>query len=521
MNRILQAGKSIAGVTCNSPLRRTGVRYFTNPQCYDGIVLGAYTDGELTLANTSTQHIQSSTRNKILEQLKKSNFKKVGDVRLLYGVGDVDQVAVVSLGNKHEATQDHSSIMETARSAAAIGVQTLKKQKAKNVGVDISIDPHGAAEGAMLAQFTFDKLKQQENEEGEKRDTLFNVGPFGENTSNHNEPLNWETGQIYGMSQNLARMLMTTPANLMTPKTFSEEVAYLLAGMDNIDILVHDKEWAIRQKMNSFLSVAQGSDEPLRFLEIHYKGGNETDPVYGLVGKGITFDSGGISLKPGAGMELMKGDMGGAATVAATMYGISKLKLPVNVVAVTPLAENLPSGRATKPGDVVRAMNGKSIEVINTDAEGRLILADALYYISSKYEPASIIDIATLTGAQVIALGNVFAGVFTNSDKLWKQLHQAGNMTRDEFWRMPLHDAYLKPMKESLVADLVNSASRDGGAAKAAIFLREFLADKNIPWAHLDIASIMNDTELAKGFEIKGMTGRPTRSIIEYLRSHT
>ncbi|KAI9251471.1 cytosol aminopeptidase family, catalytic domain-containing protein [Phascolomyces articulosus] len=511
--------KTTAIRTHTSSLRYQSVRYFSNPQRYDAIVLGAYTDGEITLTNTNNQHVSDATRHILLEQLKTSHFKKAGDVRLFYGVGNVDQVAVVSLGNKQEATQDCAVTMETARSAAAIGVQVLKKQKAKSIGVDISVDPHGAAEGAILAQFSFNKLKQ-EKEENES--SVFSVGPFGGNDNNNERGLNWETGQIYGMSQNLARSLMTTPANLMTPKLFAEEVAYLLAGIDNIDISVHDKEWVIRQKMNSFLSVAQGSDEPLRFLEIHYTGGNETDPVYGLVGKGITFDSGGISLKPSANMALMKGDMGGAATVAATMYGISKLKLPVNVVAVTPLAENLPSGRATKPGDVVRAMNGKSIEVINTDAEGRLILADALHYLSAKYEPTSLIDIATLTGAQAIALGNVFSGVYTNSDSLWQQLNDAGQLTKDEFWRMPLRDEYLKPMKESLVADLVNSAGREGGAAAAAIFLREFLADPKMPWAHLDIAGVMNDSPLAKEFDIKGMTGRPTRSIIEYLRScHT
>ncbi|KAI9485018.1 cytosol aminopeptidase family, catalytic domain-containing protein [Zychaea mexicana] len=511
MFRIFQAGKSVASY--NKVQFRNGLRHFTNQQNYDAIVLGAYTD-ELALANTS-DHISQSTRNSILEQLSASNFSKADDLRMLYNVGGISQVAVVSLGDK-KSNQNQAAVLETARRAAGLGVQALKKQKATNVGVDVSIHAHGAAEGAVLAQFEFSKLKK-----GKDQEPFLSVGPFGGlDEASVNGGLNWETGQIYGVSQNLARMLMTTPANLMTPKTFSEEVAYLLAGLENIDIAVHDKEWAVRQKMNSFLSVAQGSDEPLRFLEIHYKGASESDPVYGLVGKGVTFDSGGISLKPSANMALMKGDMGGAATVCSAMYGISKLKLPVNVVAVTPLAENLPSGRATKPGDVVRAMNGKSIEVINTDAEGRLILADALYYLSSKYSLKSIIDVATLTGACDVALGQVFAGVFTNSDELWTQLNIAAQMTSDPFWRMPLHDDYLKAMKESAVADLVNSAGRSGGAVTAAMFLKEFLADKEQPWAHIDIAGVM-DCSSTEGYHVKGMTGRPTRSLIEYLRGHT
>ncbi|RCI01272.1 bleomycin hydrolase, partial [Rhizopus azygosporus] len=203
-------------------------------------------------------------------------------------------------------------------------------------------------------------------------------------------------------------------------------------------------------------------------------------------------------------------------TVAGALYGIAKLKLPVNVIAVTPLCENMPSGQATKPGDVIKAMNGKSIEILDTDAEGRLILADALHYISSKYPLASLIDLATLTGAMDVALGNVFAGVFTNSDTLWTRLEAAGKSANDPFWRMPLHDEYLKEMQESLVADLNNlGKGRSGGACSAAAFLKEFVAN-NVDWAHIDIAGVM-DSQATDGYHIKGMSGRPTRSLIEYI----
>ncbi|PHZ09652.1 peptidase M17, leucyl aminopeptidase [Rhizopus microsporus ATCC 52813] len=361
----------------------------------------------------------------------------------------------------------------------------------------------GAGEGAVLAQFSFDKLKTKEKEDA------IEVEPLKSNPD-------WEKGQIMAASQNVARMLMTSPSNLMTPKLFAEEVAYLLAGLENVEVIVRDEEWAIKQNMNAFLAVAKGSREPLRFLEIHYKGGKEGDKAHGLVGKGVTFDSGGISLKPSNNMALMKGDMGGAATVAGALYGIAKLKLPVNVIAVTPLCENMPSGQATKPGDVIKAMNGKSIEILDTDAEGRLILADALHYISSKYPLASLIDLATLTGAMDVALGNVFAGVFTNSDTLWTRLEAAGKSANDPFWRMPLHDEYLKEMQESLVADLNNlGKGRSGGACSAAAFLKEFVVN-NVDWAHIDIAGVM-DSQATDGYHIKGMSGRPTRSLIEFI----
>ncbi|KAL9546995.1 hypothetical protein MBANPS3_006382, partial [Mucor bainieri] len=342
-------------------------RLFTNTQNYDALVLNAFTNKEGHVSLAASKDITQKTKSLIEEQLKVSNFKKAGDVRTLYNVGGMKQVAVVSLGEQSVAQKDEQ---EAARRATALGLHALKPQGAKHIGVDISVSAHGAGEGSVLSQFSFDKLKSKK-EQDEQED--IQVGPFSESSSSSTE-LTWESGQIYGASQNVARMLMTSPANLMTPKLFAEEVAYLLAGLENVEVIVRDEEWAARHHMNAFLSVAKGSAEPLRFLEIHYKGGKEGDSVHGLVGKGVTFDAGGISLKPSNNMALMKGDMGGAATVAGALYGICKMQLPINVVAVTPLCENMPSGTATKPGDVIKAMNGKSIEVLDTDAEGRLIL---------------------------------------------------------------------------------------------------------------------------------------------------
>ncbi|ORY93196.1 cytosol aminopeptidase family, catalytic domain-domain-containing protein [Syncephalastrum racemosum] len=508
MVRMLFAGSPnlfVARHCVRTQLNRAYVRHFSNPQKYDGLVLGAYTDhSKVTLAGT--RGVSDATQSSLLQQLEVSNFKKAGDVRVLYNLGGVQQVAVVSLGEQPKSPSEAVQL-EAARRATSLGIHALKKQGVKNVGVDVSVSPQGAAEGAVLAQFSFDKLKNAKD-----RSPEIQVGPFGEASTE------WEHGEIYGTSQNLARMLMTTPGNLMTPKLFSEEVAYLLAGLENTEVIVRDEEWAARQKMNAFMAVAKGSKEPLRFLEIHYRGADEGKKPHGLVGKGVTFDSGGISIKPSNNMALMKGDMGGAATVVGALYGISKLALPVNVVACVPLCENMPDGGATKPGDVVRGMNGKSIEVVDTDAEGRLILADALYYLSSKFEPKSLIDLATLTGAMDVALGNVFAGVFTNSDVMWQQLESAGKQVSDPFWRMPLHDGYLKEMKESQVADLNNlGKGRSGGACSAAAFLKEFVAEQAEAWAHIDIAGVM-DSQGTDGYHIKGMSGRPTRSLIEYLK---
>ncbi|CAO3685501.1 unnamed protein product [Rhizopus microsporus] len=335
-------------------------RFFSNKQGFDSLVIGAYTEP----CQLTTPHASSATRQFLEEQLKLTQFKKKHDVRTFYNLGGVSQVAVVSLGKKEEVEA------ETVRMATAIGIQTLQKQDVKHTGIDVSVDAQAAAEGAVLSQFRFDKLKQEKKQE----ETV--IEPYLPDPQVSKQ---WEQGRVYGVSQNIARMLMTSPSNLMTPKLFAEEVAYLLAGLENIDINVYDEDWASRHNMNALLSVAKGSAEPLRFLEICYKGAKDkNEKPYALVGKGITFDSGGISLKPSANMALMKGDMGGAATVAGALYGISEMRLPVNVVAAIPLCENMPSGNATKPGDVIKAMNGKSIEILNTDAEGRLILVQSL-----------------------------------------------------------------------------------------------------------------------------------------------
>jgi leucyl aminopeptidase len=260
--------------------------------------------------------------------------------------------------------------------------------------------------------------------------------------------------------------------------------------------------------MGALLSVSRGSDEPATLIHATYQGGKKSEKPIVIVGKGITFDTGGISLKPSSDMDEMKYDMCGAASVIGTMRAVSEMKLPINVVGIVASAENMPSGKATRPGDVVTSMSGKTIEILNTDAEGRLVLCDALTYIE-KLKPAAAIDIATLTGACVVALGKVATGLFSNNDELAGEISEAGHQAWDRVWQMPVWDDYATLLKSNF-ADLANIGGRAAGSITAACFLSEFA--KEYPWAHLDIAG----TAWVSGKD-KGATGRPVPLLCEFL----
>ena len=301
----------------------------------------------------------------------------------------------------------------------------------------------------------------------------------------------------------LARELANRPGNHCTPTLLAAE-ARKMAKANGLKIEVLDRKQIEALGMGSFLAVAQGSDEPPRFIVMHYQGaaikGKDAQAPLVLVGKGITFDSGGISLKPGEGMDEMKFDMGGAASVVGTMLAVALLKPRLNLVGVIAACENMPSGRALKPGDVVTSMSGQTIEVLNTDAEGRLVLCDALTYVE-RFKPAAVVDIATLTGACVVALGAVHSGLFSPDEALAAELLAAGHKALDTCWRMPLDDAYDEGLKSNF-ADMANIAGRPGGAITAAMFLKRFTA--KLRWAHLDIAATAWKSGAAKG-----ATGRP------------
>ena len=305
----------------------------------------------------------------------------------------------------------------------------------------------------------------------------------------------------------LAKTLGNLPGNVCTP-TYLAEQAQSLGKQYKLKVTVLEQDDMEKLGMGSFLSVTRGSVQPPKLISLEYHGGDKKQKPIVLVGKGITFDTGGISLKPGADMDEMKYDMCGAASVLGTLQAVAEMKLPINVVGVIPTCENMPSGTATRPGDIVTSMSGQTIEILNTDAEGRLILCDALTY-SAKFKPECVVDIATLTGACVIALGHVVSGLMSNDDDLADDLLAAGEQAWDRAWRLPLHDDY-QSLLDSNFADMQNIGGRAGGTITAACFLSRFTKDYR--WAHLDIAGTAN-----KSGKEKGGTGRPVGLLTQFL----
>jgi len=323
-------------------------------------------------------------------------------------------------------------------------------------------------------------------------------------------------GQVFAEATTLARDLGNAPSNAVTPTRLAE-IAKETAEAGGFACTVMDRPQMERLGLGAVLGVAKGSQEPPKFIILEYAGSPTMKRPIALVGKSITFDSGGISLKPAEKMEQMKGDMAGGAAVLGVLRAAATLKLPVNVVGLLPATENLPSGSAIKPGDVLRSFSGKTIEVINTDAEGRLALADALAYVIREYRPVSVVDIATLTGAVVVALGEHAIGLMGNHSRLLARLKQAGETTGERTWELPLWQDYFEQIKSD-VADVKNVGGRPAGAITAGAFLSKFV--DNTPWAHLDIAGTSwADSERA--YTTKGATGAGTRLLLEFLCTAT
>lgn len=475
-----------------------------------GLLLGSFTKGDkstkqLRLTQLAEKFDQSTSGN-LSKQISIAGPIDTGKVRVFYGLGDFPVVSVVGLGDpaeteKFDANEGLNQAKENVRSAIASGVRALIDLKVDSIEVDDMQDGQSAAEGALLGAHKFQAYKATD-----KQTKIPPIKLFSESKATEE----WHRGEILAELQNFARVLMETPANLMTPTIFCKQIKERAKGLP-IDVQIHDENWARTKKMGSFLSVTNGTAEPAKFLELTYNGGSGA-PV-ALVGKGVTFDSGGISLKPSSKMDEMRADMGGAANVATTILALAELKVPVNVKTLIPLCENLPGGRATKPGDVVFASNGKSICVDNTDAEGRLILADALVYATS-FNPKYVVDVATLTGAIRVALGDCVAGVFTNDQALWEAINAAGIETGDRVWRMPLFKHYKKNVTDYEGYDLNNIAKPIGaGSCTAAAFLREFV-QADTKWMHVDIAGVMGGCT-DQSYTGKGMSGRPMRTLVE------
>jgi leucyl aminopeptidase len=441
---------------------------------------------------------------------------KWGEQTLVHALGKlpVDRILVMGLGKPEEFTLDRVRIV------SAEAAKHLRKIGARRVGTIV----HGAGtltgargfnaaqaaqalvEGTLLGLYRFMRYKR-DNENGQKEiEALTIVERDRPRLRAMAEAI--RRGRIVAEATNAARDLVNEPGNTLTPTELARR-AREVARQAGIRCRVLGPQELRRRGARALLGVARGSQEPPRLIHLEYRGGRRRAPHLGLVGKGITFDSGGISIKPAENMEAMKGDMAGAAAVIAATSAIARLALPLNVTAVVPATENLPSGSALKPGDILRAMSGKTIEVINTDAEGRLVLADALQYARSR-KVSHLVDVATLTGACVVALGTLNSGAFSNNQPLLDKVLAAGKAAGEKIWPLPM-DAEYDELIKSDVADIKNTGGRKGGAIAGAKFLQHFVGDT--PWVHLDIAGTF-ESDKEKGYQSKGATGVMVRTLV-------
>lgn len=448
----------------------------------------------------------------IREAMNRGDFKgKLNRIYLIPAMGKIPaaRVLLIGLGKGKEFTADK---LRQASGKSAVYLSGLGLTSFASI-LHHELKPlkdasQSVLEGTVLGLYRFDKYKTNDTENGKKeiKDvTLLVSGKDEQKTA-------WDgafTGKVLAEAANFTKDLVNHPSNHMTPSIMAE-TAMLLAKNFKFKCRVLDGGEMKRLGMGSLLGVAQGSSEPPKFIILEYNGNEKEKPLV-LVGKAITFDTGGISLKPAENMEQMKSDMAGGAAVMGTFMAIAALKLPINVVGLIPASENMPGGSAYKPGDILKAMNGKTVEVISTDAEGRLILADALAY-AKRYEPKAVVDIATLTGACVVALGKNAIGMLGTDDKLKTMLKDAGERSYERVWELPLWEEYEEILKSD-IADMKNSGGREAGTIAGGIFLKKFA---DYPWVHLDIAGTAWDSKDG-AYRPKGATGIGVRLLTEFL----
>lgn len=464
----------------------------------------------------ATGAVDAALAGAISEMIASGDLKgKAGEVAALYPRGTLPatRVLVVGLGKQSEFN------LEAVRQAAAAAITRARDLNGKRIATVVhgggigGLAPAAAAqalvEGSMLALYEYDAPKQQA-EKGNLIESLTLVEFDQEKLADIEAGA--AVGEAVGSGAALARDLVNMPPNVATPTKLAK-VAKQIAEAHGMKVTIGGRKWAAKRDMGAFLSVAKGAGEPPKFIVLEHNGEREDLDTIVLVGKGITFDTGGISIKPSQGMGAMKSDMGGAAAVLGAMKTVGILGLPLRVIGITPCTENMPDADAYRPSDVITASNGKTIEIISTDAEGRMVLADGLVY-AKRYNPKAVIDLATLTGACVVALGSKAAGLFTNEDDLRDKLISAGAASHERVWPLPLWKDYRKDI-DSDVADMKNGGGRPGGAATAAIFLKEFT---DYPWVHLDIAG-MALSEKKHGYTTAGGTGFGVRLLAEFLRS--
>ncbi|MBI5657269.1 MAG: leucyl aminopeptidase [Geobacter sp.] len=474
------------------------------------LVVGCFEDGPegqlLSRLDTALAGVIST-----LYRQKEFTGKRL-KVKLLHTLGRLpaQRIVLVGLGKRRELDgerirQAAGAVAQALRGAGVASSVTVLHCAAESAGMAIQ----EVVEGSLLGGYAFLQYRTEPKEQVDPEELTLVLAKKSE--VKQAERVCREVEAVCAAACH-ARDMVGHPGNVATP-TFLAEQASTMAARYGIRCTVLDREGIEREGMGGLLAVGAGSVQSPRFIVLEYRGGPESMRPVALVGKGVTFDSGGISLKPREGMERMKDDMAGAAAVIATLQAVAALALPVNVVGLVPAAENMPDGRAYKPGDIVKTMAGKTIEINNTDAEGRMILCDALHYAST-FKPAAIIDLATLTGACLVALGTQATGLMGTDDGLKRALKKAGERTGERLWELPLWEEYGEAMKSD-VADMKNAGGPHAGTITAAWFLKQFVGKAK--WAHLDIAGTAWE-EKGKHYLPKGATGVGVRLLVDYLR---
>ncbi len=474
------------------------------------VVVGVYEPRRLT---PSAQRLDDLTDGYISSLIRRGDLEgKAGQTLLLHNINNTlcDRILLVGCGRERDLsfTQYQKIISHAVSTLNDTGsmeaVFYLTELPVKTC--DSSQRIRHTIEAAQTSLYRFDQLKSKKDTTRRPLRKIVLTVPNRRDLADGEQAV--REGMAITQGIKLAKDLANMPGNICTPTYLADRAKTLSRVYSNLNINILDEAQIEKLGMNAFLSVSKGSRQAAKMIVLNYQNADESTPPICLVGKGVTFDSGGISLKPGAGMDEMKYDMCGAASVLGAVNAVAELQLKVNVVAVIPATENLPDGLATKPGDIVTSYSGTTIEILNTDAEGRLILCDALTYCE-QFNPSVVIDVATLTGACVIALGKHAAGLYSNHSPLAHDLNNAGKSTGDRVWEMPLWDEYHEQLKSNF-ADLANIGGKEAGSVTAASFLSAFC--KKFHWAHLDIAGVAWESGAKKG-----ATGRPVSLLSQYI----
>lgn len=479
----------------------------------DCLVVGIYEDNELS---DNAKKLDKATEDYLSNLLQNGDLKgKVAETLLLHAAPNspIPRVLLVGCGKKGELNERQYKQIITKI------IQTLKETNAQNINLflnDIAVlDRNEYWTTRFAVETILDKLYVYDEFKSEKADNkTFTISFNSANAKNKKEAeLAIQHAQAVALGVKFAKNVANCPPNVCNPAYLAELAKGLNKDYKSIKTTIIDEKQMKKLKMNSYLAVSRGSENPAFMSIIEYKNAPKSDakPIV-LVGKGLTFDSGGISIKPAASMDEMKYDMGGAASVYGTMKALAELDLPINVIGVLAGCENMPDGNAYRPGDILTTMSGKTVEVLNTDAEGRLVLCDALTYVE-RFDPECVIDIATLTGACMVALGTLNSGLLSTSDSLCDEILNASKQAADKTWRLPMDEEYKESLKSNF-ADLANVGGRFGGAITAGVFLSHFT--ENYTWAHLDIAG----TAWQSGAN-KGATGRPVPLLTQFLINKT